>query len=155
MFKTISDISPFSLLPVNEQENVLSAFSVITLKRGTVLLEQEISQLDKFYLFFKGLGQYYFQEFNTKILKGTLEPGDNFGGLSLIFNEGMAIRSLKIMEDSELLSLDASNVEFQIFTFLQKLFLSFTWIKFWFGFFVSSPDSNYTIKFGLIYFKFL
>ena len=108
MFKTISDISPFSLLPVNEQENVLSAFSVITLKRGTVLLEQEISQLDKFYLFFKGLGQYYFQEFNTKILKGTLEPGDNFGGLSLIFNEGMAIRSLKIMEDSELLSLDAA-----------------------------------------------
>ena len=107
MFKSLTDISPFSYLPENEQANVLKAFSIETLKQGTILMEQEISQVDKFYLFFKGLGQYYFYDLNTKMLKARLEPGDNFGGLSIIFNEGMAIRTLEILEDSELLSLDA------------------------------------------------
>jgi len=36
-----------------------------------------------------------------------LNPGDNFGGIAILFNEGISIRSLELLEDCVFLTLDA------------------------------------------------
>ena len=68
---------------------------------------QEISSLGKFLVLTKGSAQYYFEQNNEKSLKGTLHEGDDFGGISILLNDAVAIRSLKALEDSVFLELDA------------------------------------------------
>ena len=102
-----SQIYPFSLLSKSEQEEVTNTFSYEKFKKGTIILEHEITRLEKLYILSKGHAQYHFESHNTKILTGELVPGDNFGGLSLLFNDSISIRSLIVLEDSTFLTLRA------------------------------------------------
>jgi CBS domain-containing protein len=101
-------IFPFSVLPVNEEKTVLNSFSYEKISKHTVLFEQELTRVDKFYTLSSGMGHYYFEDRYTKILEGELTPGGNFGGISLLFNEGISIRSLEVLEDSVFITLDAN-----------------------------------------------
>ena len=101
------DMAPFSFLPVNVQENLLNQFSTETINKGTRYLVQEISSIEKFLVLSQGAAQYYFEQNNEKILKGQLTEGDNFGGISILLNDAVAIRSLEVLEDSVFLSLDS------------------------------------------------
>jgi len=119
--KQETQIYPFSLLSKETQEELATAFSYEKVKKETILLEQEITSVEKVYLLSKGRARYYYELNNTKILTGELEPGDNFGGLSILLNDAVCIRSLKILEDSVFITLKAelflvvckANPEFQ------------------------------------------
>lgn len=101
------DTPPFSLLPEKAKEDLLSPFSSETIKKDTLVLVQEISSIEKFLVLSQGSAQYYFEQNNEKTLQGRLNEGDNFGGISILFNDAVAIRTLKVLEDSVFLSLDA------------------------------------------------
>ena len=101
------DQAPFSFLPAKAKEVLLSHFSSETIKKDTILLAQEISSIEKFLVLSQGSAQYYFEQNNEKTLMGRLNQGDNFGGISILLNDGVAIRTLKALEDSVFLSLDA------------------------------------------------
>ncbi len=107
MFKKKSRLSPFSILPQKEQKAVLNSFSYEKISKDTVLLEQELTRVEKFYTLSSGAGNYYFEDRNVKVLEGKMNPGDNFGGISILFNEGVSIRSLELLEDSVFVTLDA------------------------------------------------
>ena len=107
MFKKKSRLSPFSILPQKEQKAVLNSFSYEKISKDTVLLEQELTRVEKFYTLSSGIGHYYFEDRNVKILEGKMNPGDNFGGISILFNEGVSIRSLELLEDSVFVTLDS------------------------------------------------
>jgi len=105
--KKESHIYPFSLLSEQEQEKLCSAFSSEKVKKDTVILEQEITSVEKLYILSKGCAQYYYELNNTKILAGELKRGGNFGGISILLNDAVSIRSLKVLEDSEFVTLKA------------------------------------------------
>lgn len=108
MFKKKSRVFPFSVLPAKEEKALLNHFSYEKITKNTVLLEQELTRIEKFYTLSSGMGHYYFEDRNTKTLKGDLNPGGNFGGLSILFNDGVSIRSLELLEDSVFITLDAN-----------------------------------------------
>ncbi len=100
--------APFSFLPEKAMEDLLSHFSSETIKKDTILLAQEISSIEKFWVLSQGSAQYYFEQNNEKTLQGRLNEGDNFGGISILLNDAVAIRTLKVLENSVFLSLDAN-----------------------------------------------
>ena len=102
------DKAPFSFLPEKAMEDLLSHFSSETIKKDTILLVQEISSTGKFLVLSQGSAQYYFEQNNEKTLQGRLNQGDNFGGISILLNDAVAIRTLKVLENSVFLSLDAN-----------------------------------------------
>jgi CBS domain-containing protein len=101
------DKAPFSFLPEKAREDLSSHFSSETIKKDTILLAQEISSIEKFWVLSRGSAQYYFEQNNEKTLQGRLNEGDNFGGISILLNDAVAIRTLKVLENSVFLSLDA------------------------------------------------
>ena len=105
--KSQLDKAPFSFLPENAKEELLSHFSSVPIKKDTILLAQEISSIEKFLVLSRGSAQYYFEQNNEKTLQGRLNQGDNFGGISILLNDAVAIRTLQVLEDSVFLSLDA------------------------------------------------
>ncbi|MBU8848365.1 MAG: CBS domain-containing protein [Desulfobacterales bacterium] len=105
--KQESQIYPFSTLSKQDQEKLTNAFSYEKVQKGTVLLEQEITRVENLYILSKGHAQYYYELNNTKILSGEVKIGDNFGGISILLNDAVSIRSLKILEDSVFITLKA------------------------------------------------
>jgi CBS domain-containing protein len=105
--KKESHTYPFSVLSKQEQKKLYTAFSYEKVKKDIVLLEQDITRVEKLYILSKGLAQYYYALSHTNILTGELQPGNNFGGISILLNDAVSIRSLKILEDSVFLTLKA------------------------------------------------
>jgi CBS domain-containing protein len=102
-----SQTYPFSLLSKPEQNRLTTAFSYEKIKKGQVLFEQEITSVKHLYILSSGHARYYYELNNTRILTGELLAGDNFGGLSILFNDGISIRSLSLVEDSVLVTIPA------------------------------------------------
>ena len=105
--KKESQTYPFSVLSKQDQEELTPAFSYEKVKKDTVLFEQEITRVEKLYILSKGHAQYYYELNNTKVLTGEVNIGDNFGGLSILLNDAVSIRSLKILEDCVFITLKA------------------------------------------------
>jgi signal-transduction protein with cAMP-binding, CBS, and nucleotidyltransferase domain len=103
LLKNELDQAPFSFLPEKEKKDLLSLFSSETIKKDTILLVQEISSIDKLLILSQGSARYYFEQNNEKTLQGRLNEGDNFGGISILLNDAVAIRTLKVLEDSAFL----------------------------------------------------
>ena len=101
------DTAPFSFLSESVKKELSERFFPQTIKKDTILLVQEISPLEKFLVLSQGSAQYYFEQNYEKILQGRLTAGDHFGGISILLNDAVAIRTLQVIEDSVFLSLDA------------------------------------------------
>mgnify|MGYP002725627680 CR=1 FL=1 len=99
--------APFSLLPEKAQKNIYDHFSFEDHKKGSILLVQELSKVEKLYVLSKGSAQYYYEENFAKTLKNNLKEGDNFGGISILMNDSISTRTLEVLEDSNFLTLDA------------------------------------------------
>ncbi|RLD35146.1 MAG: cyclic nucleotide-binding protein [Bacteroidetes bacterium] len=108
LLKNKLDQAPFSFLPEKAKKNLLSLFSSETIKKDTILLVQEISSTEKLLILSQGSARYYFEQNNEKTLQGRLNEGDNFGGISILLNDAVAIRTLEVLENSVFLSLDAA-----------------------------------------------
>ena len=99
----------FPTLSKSEEQELYNAFSYETYEKGTLLFVQEISRVEKLLILSKGSLAYYFEQDNTQPLKGTLLPGDCFGGLSILFNNGMAIHTLKSLEETVILTIEPTS----------------------------------------------
>lgn len=98
----------FSTLSKSEEQTLYNAFSYEKYKKGTLVFVQEISRVEKLFIISKGSVAYYFEQDNTQPLKGTLLPGDCFGGLSILFNDAMAIHTLRPLEETVFLTIDTT-----------------------------------------------
>jgi CBS domain-containing protein len=97
----LSRLVPFSFLPEEEIDGIAAAISVIYQPEGTELFRQGRGKVDHLYIISKGAAERYYEENDEKRLRGLLGEGDMYGGISLMMNNGIPIRTLKTTEDSQ------------------------------------------------------
>lgn len=100
---------PFGLLDDARQKAVLSQLSFQTYPKGTLLCTQEISRMTAILVLAKGEARFYFEQNGTSLLEGRIKTGAVFGGLSLLYNDGMAIHTLTVTEEVQAMILDAEH----------------------------------------------
>ena len=96
----LHELAPFSFLPEADVENMAGAVSIINYPKNTVLFAQGHSKIDYLYIIQKGAAERYFEEKDKKTLRGIIGEGDMYGGISMLMNNGIAIRTLRVTEDS-------------------------------------------------------
>jgi CBS domain-containing protein len=97
----LSRLAPFSFLPEEEIDRVAAAISIIYHPKETVLFHQGRGKVESLYVISKGAAERYYEEDDEKRLRGLLGEGDMYGGISLLLNKGIPIRTLKTTEDSQ------------------------------------------------------
>ena len=101
--------APYSLLTKEEFASISAHLHYETANKNEVLLVQELTNVDKFRIVVSGAARFYF-EFNfAETLKRDLDVGDSFGGISILLNEGVATKTLRITESARLLTLEANH----------------------------------------------
>ena len=103
----LSKTEPFSRLPGEVVTAVAAQAALMTFPSGTVLAEQARTTLDRIYIVRSGRLELFFESRGEKSLRRALEPGDIFGGISILMNAGLSIRSLKVISDASLYALPA------------------------------------------------
>ncbi|MCP4631108.1 MAG: cyclic nucleotide-binding domain-containing protein [bacterium] len=96
----ISGLVPFSFLPEEEIDRIAASISIINYPKDTMLFIQGQSKLEYLYIIKKGAAERYFEESDEKTLRGMLGEGDMYGGISMMMNKSIAIRTLRVTEDS-------------------------------------------------------
>lgn len=94
----LSQVDPFSFLPDKEIEKVASKVLIAHYKKGKILFTQGQSTMDYIYIIQKGAAERYFEEDEEKKLSGILMEGQMFGGISILVNNGVPVRTLKLAE---------------------------------------------------------
>lgn len=93
-------IDPFSFLPESELARIASELSVVYHPKKQVVFTQGISRIDALYIIQKGATERYFEESNHIRLHDQISEGSLFGGISMLLNNSIAIRSLKTTENT-------------------------------------------------------
>jgi len=96
----LSRLVPFTFLPEEEISRIAASISIINYPADTRLFVQGQSKLEYLYIVKKGAAERYFEENDEKTLSGMLGEGDMYGGISMLMNKGVAIRTLRVTEDS-------------------------------------------------------
>lgn len=101
-FKFLSGVAPFSFLPEEELKKIASEVSMVHYPEDTILFVQEQSRIECLYIIQKGAAERYYEQSGKKTLYVFLSKGDVCGGISMLLNDGIAVRTLKINEDSDI-----------------------------------------------------
>ena len=104
----IKGLAPFSLLDKPQEQEVLAHASFVSHDSGTLLFSQEISRVGQLLVLAEGRAGFFYLAGSERLLEGELVKGDTFGGLSILYNNQMAIHSLETLEPTRVMSLDAS-----------------------------------------------
>jgi CBS domain-containing protein len=72
---------------------------VVHYPKGTVLFVQGSSRIGYLYILQKGSAERYFETGNRRSLKELLEEGDIYGGISMLLNDGISVRTVRTLED--------------------------------------------------------
>ncbi len=108
-YQFISDIMPFSFLPEKELEYVVSRLSPVRHPKDTVLFIQGESKIEHLYIIQRGSTERFYEENNQKKLRGVLGEGEVFGGISILLNNSIAVRSMVVNEDTNFYILPKEN----------------------------------------------
>ena len=96
----LHELAPFSFLPEADLEKMAAAVSIINYPKDTVLFVQGHSKIEYLYIIQKGAAERYYEDNDEKTLRGMIGEGDMYGGISILMNNGLAIRTLRVTEDS-------------------------------------------------------
>ncbi len=112
---------PFSYLPEKELERIVAELSLEIHSKGTQLFLQGHTRVQQLYILFKGAAQRYYEQNNQKTMIGFLGEGDSYGGISILLNESISVRSLQVIEEATFFLLDR-----QLFLELCRLYPTFS-----------------------------
>ncbi|WP_051328326.1 DUF294 nucleotidyltransferase-like domain-containing protein [Desulfatirhabdium butyrativorans] len=96
----LQDIAPFSFLPEAEIARIASELSIVFHPQNHVIFSQGSSEIAYLVLIQKGAAERYFEEGNHLILHDRMGEGSLYGGISMLLNNAIAIRSLKATENT-------------------------------------------------------
>lgn len=96
----LSGILPFSKLPEKELQQVAESVSISIYPKDSVLAVQNITKIENVYIIKDGLVELYFDKQGKKVLSGFMKAGDIFGGISILMNAGLSIRTATVCQDS-------------------------------------------------------
>lgn len=97
----LSGVVPFSFLHEEDLEKIASHLSVVHYPKNTVMLVQGQSEVEHLYILQKGaVERYYEEKSGKKKLRGVLYEGDIYGGISMLINNSISVRTLRTIEKS-------------------------------------------------------
>ncbi len=96
----LSGIVPFSFLSEEVLKGISKEFSIVHYSSGTRLFYQGKSKVEYLYIIQKGAVERYLEDGENKVLRGVLGEGDLYGGISMLINDGIAVRSFHILENT-------------------------------------------------------
>jgi len=96
----LSTIEPFSFLPNDELDRIAGEMTVVQYFKGTIPFVQEATRIGYLYILQKGSAERYFEENGTRSVLELMEEGDIYGGISMLLQDGISVRTVKILETS-------------------------------------------------------
>jgi len=96
----LAGLDPFSFLSEDEIKSFAGDLSVVKYPKGTVLFVQGRTRIGHVYILQKGSAERYYEEGVKKTMHGILSEGDIYGGISILLNDGISVRTLRVIEDS-------------------------------------------------------
>lgn len=94
----LAHIAPFALLPEDELAKVATEVRPVIHAANTVLFTQGLSPIDALYIIHQGAAERSFEKDERRMPGTLMGEGDLFGGISLLINNGIALRSLRTTE---------------------------------------------------------
>ncbi|MBT8340102.1 MAG: cyclic nucleotide-binding domain-containing protein [Desulfatitalea sp.] len=101
----LSGTLPFSFLPEADLKAVAEQLETETHPKGTLLFVQGKTNVNRLYIINSGEAERFYDEGGEKLLRGTLGPGDTYGGISMLFNDGVSVRTVQINADTRFYTL--------------------------------------------------
>ena len=101
----LQQIHPFDILPAEELESLAGTLSRTHQYKDMTLFVQGTTVLDYVHIVQDGRLEQYIKEGGEKLLHAFLSEGDIYGGLSVLFNNGVSIRTVTTIEDTTLFRL--------------------------------------------------
>ena len=99
-FLFLSGVVPFSFLPEEEIERVAAELAIVHYPKNTLMAVQGQTRIDYLYIIQRGAVERYHEEDEQKTLRGIIGEEDVYGGISLLLNDGVSVRTLSTQEDS-------------------------------------------------------
>lgn len=100
LIQFLSDVPPFHILTENRLSELASSLKKSHHFKDMVLFVQNKTMLNYIYIVLEGRLEQYILDSNEKTLKGFLSQKDVYGGLSILFNKGLSIRTVRSLEDT-------------------------------------------------------
>jgi len=95
----LSQVAPFYILPNEEIKNISNSLIKISYPKGTLIFIQGKRKIDSLYIVWQGKLERFILSQEESIRRGFLGPTNTYGGISLLFNEGVSARTIKSLED--------------------------------------------------------
>ena len=105
IFQFLSNLAPFSKLPEKELSQAVSSASIKTYPKKTILSVQGRTTLAYVYIIKEGALELFYETRDKKTLSGFLQPGEIFGGIYILMNAGLSVRTVQTVDDSTLYTL--------------------------------------------------
>ncbi len=96
----LSGVDPFTFLSDDEIERAAEKLAIVHYPKDTILFTQGRSRVGYLYILQKGSAERYYNENNEKRLKEILSEGDIYGGISILLNDGVSVRTMQVKEDA-------------------------------------------------------
>ncbi|MFO7714878.1 putative nucleotidyltransferase substrate binding domain-containing protein [Desulfosarcina sp.] len=96
----LAGVDPFTFLPEEEIDCAAKSLSHITYPKETVLFVQGKTRVGYLYILQKGAAERYYQENGQKKMREFLSDGDIYGGISMLLNDGLSVRTMEVVEPS-------------------------------------------------------
>jgi CBS domain-containing protein len=96
----LSGIEPFSFLPKEAIAEAIDDLTVVHHPKDRVLFAQGKSRVGHLYIVQRGAAERYFEDRGRKAMLGMLGEGDLYGGISMLLNDGISVRTLRVTEDA-------------------------------------------------------
>jgi len=105
----LAEVAPFSFLPEEALRTIAPRLSNVYYPADTVIFVQNESRVDQLFVLQKGAAERYFEEENEKLLRAKLGEGSVFGGISMLVNDMIAVRTFRTTEESYFYTLRAKD----------------------------------------------
>ncbi len=101
LMKMLKETAPFSELSGEERRALAAKASEATYEAGTVFAVQNKTRIDAVSIVKKGVLEIFHDRDGEKYLSGLLKGGDLFGGISILMNQGLSLRTVAVQETAQ------------------------------------------------------
>lgn len=89
---------PFSFLPPEEIDTAAKELQLVQHPKGAILFVQRRSRVGYLYILHKGAAERYVKSDEQRTMVDLLGPGDIYGGISILVNDSISVRTVEITD---------------------------------------------------------
>ena len=95
----IARMPHFSFLPEEEIDRIVRTVRDVKHSAGTLFAKQGDSEIDSIYILHEGSLVLVDERDGTETISGYIKPGEVFGGISILLNGGISLRTVRVEKD--------------------------------------------------------